>query len=69
MILYTTQLVLSYSNMQAVHDNHRCPECGDFLILRRGKFGTFFGCHNYPYCKHTQQNVETKKRNRIGFYE
>lgn len=57
------------NNMQAVHDNHRCPECGDFLILRRGKFGAFFGCHNYPYCKHTQQNVETKKRNRIGFYE
>lgn len=48
-------------------DNHRCPECGDFLVLRKGRYGTFFGCHNYPRCKYTQQNVETKKTNRIGF--
>lgn len=56
-------------NMKAVYYNNRCPECGDFLVLRKGKYGTFFGCHNYPRCKHTQQNVEIEKRNRIGFYE
>jgi len=53
----------SYSNndMKAVYYNNRCPECGDFLVLRRGRFGTFFGCHNYPRCKFTQQNIEKKK--------
>lgn len=58
-----------YTNddMKTVYHNNRCPECGDFLVLRKGKFGTFFGCHNYPRCKHTQQNVDMKK-NRIGFY-
>lgn len=59
----------TYTNndMKAVYHNNRCPECGDFLVLRKGKYGTFFGCHNYPRCKHTQQNIETEKRNRIGF--
>ena len=56
-------------NMKAVYHNNRCPVCGDFLVLRKGKYGTFFGCHNYPRCKHKQQNVGTEKRNRIGFYE
>ncbi len=49
----------TYTNndMKAVYFNHRCPECGDFLVLRKGRYGTFFGCHNYPRCKYTQQNV------------
>ena len=61
----------SYTNndMKAVYYNNRCPECGDFLVLRKGRYGTFFGCHNYPRCKYTQQNIETKKTNHIGFYE
>ncbi len=60
----------SYTNndMKSVYFNNRCPECGDFLVLRKGKYGTFFGCHNYPRCKHTQQSVKPEKRNRIGFY-
>ena len=53
----------TYTNddMKAVYNNIRCPECGDFLVLRKGKYGTFLGCHNYPRCKHTQPNTETKK--------
>lgn len=31
----------------------RCPRCGGKLVLRRGKYGQFYGCVNYPYCKHT----------------
>lgn len=59
----------TYTNndVKAVYSNNRCPSCGDFLILRRGKYGTFFGCHNYPYCKHTQQNIDIEKRNGTNF--
>ena len=58
----------SYTNndMKSVYYDNRCPECGDFLVLRKGPHGTFFGCHNYPRCKHTQQNVEPKRGNQIG---
>ena len=28
-----------------------CPRCGGNLILRKGKYGNFYGCSNYPKCK------------------
>lgn len=34
-----------------------CPRCGGELILRKGKYGSFYGCSNYPKCKFTN-NVE-----------
>lgn len=30
-----------------------CPQCGGKLILRNGKYGSFYGCSNYPNCKFT----------------
>lgn len=33
--------------------NYRCPECGGTLKLRVGKYGNFYGCSNFPYCKFT----------------
>ncbi|WP_232511503.1 topoisomerase DNA-binding C4 zinc finger domain-containing protein [Parageobacillus thermoglucosidasius] len=33
---------------------NRCPKCGGVLIVRKGKYGTFKGCSNYPKCKFTQ---------------
>lgn len=30
-----------------------CPRCGGQLILRQGKYGSFYGCTNYPKCKFT----------------
>lgn len=30
-----------------------CPRCGGQLVLRQGKFGSFYGCSNFPQCKFT----------------
>lgn len=30
-----------------------CPECGNDLTERSGKFGEFYGCSTYPSCKYT----------------
>ena len=30
-----------------------CPKCGGQLIKRNGKYGSFYGCSNYPNCKFT----------------
>ena len=27
-----------------------CPKCGAELVMRKGKFGDFIGCSNYPTC-------------------
>lgn len=32
----------------------RCPSCGRELILRKGKFGMFYGCSNFPNCRYTR---------------
>ena len=31
-----------------------CPLCGGKLVLRRGRYGSFYGCSNYPQCKFTK---------------
>lgn len=31
-----------------------CPRCEGHLVLRRGKYGAFYGCSNYPTCKYTK---------------
>jgi ribonuclease HI len=28
-----------------------CPECGAPMVLRKGKFGKFYGCSRFPECK------------------
>ena len=30
-----------------------CPQCGGTLVRRKGKYGRFYGCSNYPKCKFT----------------
>lgn len=34
-----------------------CPECGSELLLRKGRYGEFIACSNYPKCKYTK-NVD-----------
>ena len=33
----------------------KCPNCGATLVIRRGRFGNFLACPNYPNCKHTEK--------------
>lgn len=44
------------TNIREEHksDSSRCPKCGGELVLRQSKYGTFYGCSNYPKCKYTK---------------
>ena len=33
----------------------QCPRCDGYLVLREGKYGSFFGCSNYPRCRYTKK--------------
>ncbi|UUM12726.1 type I DNA topoisomerase [Clostridiaceae bacterium HFYG-1003] len=35
-----------------------CPNCGKNLVVKRGRYGKFLACPDYPECKHTQPIVE-----------
>ena len=32
-----------------------CPECGGELVIRKGKYGEFVACGNYPNCKYIKK--------------
>ncbi|MDP3974181.1 MAG: type I DNA topoisomerase [Candidatus Daviesbacteria bacterium] len=32
----------------------KCPECGNELVIRIGKFGKFLACSTFPKCRHTE---------------
>jgi len=34
-----------------------CPDCGHPLVIRRGRYGEFVACSNYPACKHIKKDV------------
>ncbi len=36
-----------------------CPDCGKPLVIRKGKYGSFVACSNYPKCKYVKK--EEKK--------
>ena len=39
-----------------------CPECGNPLVIRKGRYGKFTACSNYPECKYIkQEKAETKE--------
>jgi DNA topoisomerase-1 len=38
-----------------------CPDCGEELLRRRGRFGMFLACSGYPGCKYTR-NVDGTER-------
>ncbi len=38
-----------------------CPECGHPLVIRKGKFGSFVACSNFPTCKY----IKNEPRNDV----
>ena len=46
------------ANVQATQrsiQNNICPRCGRELVLRMGKYGSFYGCTGYPSCRFTRK--------------
>ncbi len=37
-----------------------CPECGHELVIRKGKYGEFTACSNFPACKYIKQEEKPK---------
>lgn len=35
-----------------------CPECGGNLVVRKGRYGDFVACENYPTCKYVKKDVK-----------
>ncbi len=40
---------------EAEKTGEECPECGHPLVIRKGKYGEFVACSNFPACKYIKQ--------------
>ncbi|MBQ2766859.1 MAG: type I DNA topoisomerase [Clostridia bacterium] len=40
---------------QPVVADFKCEVCGADMVLRTGRYGSFYACSRYPECKHTKQ--------------
>lgn len=38
-----------------------CPECGNPLVIRKGRYGDFTACSNYPECKYVKKIIREVK--------
>ncbi len=46
----------------AIPTGEACPECGSDLVKRKGRFGEFIACSNFPKCKYTKNIKQTQKK-------
>ncbi len=46
---------------EAEKTGEMCPECGNPLVIRRGRYGEFTACSNYPECKYIKKDVKEIK--------
>ena len=45
----------------------KCPECGSELVLRKGRYGEFIACSNFPKCKYSRNiTKDNEKRAEAG---
>ena len=40
-----------YSDEKLDTSIYKCPNCGGDVVIKRGRFGEFKACSNYPKCK------------------
>ena len=57
---YTRELPVDLPDVDKVNlseqgDEEYCENCGRPMVLKKGRFGTFYACTGYPDCKTTKQ--------------
>ena len=52
---FVDELLLENKNIKIMNDVLYCPKCHNVLVKRKGKYGEFYGCENYPKCKYTKK--------------
>ena len=38
-----------------IFSKNKCPNCGSEMVLRHGRYGEFYGCSKFPYCRGTRR--------------
>ena len=50
-----------YTEWSSSRVDWKCPDCGEDLIKRMGRFGEFIGCTGFPKCRFTSSIADYEK--------
>jgi DNA topoisomerase-1 len=56
----TRKIVIKEGLATAVADeklDEKCPDCGNHLVVKHGRYGVFTACSNYPECKYVKRDT------------
>lgn len=64
---YTRELTVDLPDIETADlsdqgDEEYCENCGRPMVLKKGRFGTFYACSGYPECKTTKQIGGSQKK-------
>ena len=48
-----------------VPTGEKCPECGEELVKRKGRYGEFISCSAFPKCKYTKNLGKSEKKAKV----
>ena len=49
--------IASQEEKEPILADFKCEVCGGDMVIRNGRYGSFYACINYPTCKFTKQKV------------
>lgn len=52
---YYQSAEVNMEKLQPKEVGRSCPKCGAPLVIRKGKYGEFIGCSNYPKCNYIEK--------------
>ena len=61
---FEPEVETAFKNMEkkkAEETGEVCPECGSPLVIRKGRYGEFVACSNYPVCKYIKKEEKEIK--------
>ncbi len=53
------------SQKVAIPTGEKCPQCGEELLKRKGRYGEFIACSGFPKCKYTRNIDGTEKEKKV----
>lgn len=62
--LFEPRVKSAFSDMEkkeAEQTGENCPECQSPLVIRKGRYGEFVACSNYPTCKYIKKDKEQEE--------
>lgn len=56
---FKAELDIAEKEMEAIEikeevSDVKCDNCGEFMVIKKGRYGKFLACPNYPECKNTK---------------